>query len=69
MYRELVPHGIKVTTVCPGWVDTDMAKEGGTPLASREMIQPDDLMKTVRWLLSPAACVREVVMECAKDIE
>ena len=35
------------------------------------MIQSKDLMKTVRWLmsLSPAACVREVVVECRSDIE
>ena len=70
LYRELAPHGIKVTALCPSWVDTDMARESGTPLSSKEMIQPDDLMKTVRWLisLSPAACIKEVVVECAKDL-
>jgi hypothetical protein len=48
-----------------------MARRGGSPLASEDMIQSEDLMKTVRWLmsLSPAACVREVVVECRSDIE
>jgi len=71
LYRELAAFGVKVTTICPGWIDTEMAKRGGSPLASSDMIQPEDLMKTVRWLmsLSPAACVREVVIECRDDIE
>ncbi len=70
LYRELAPRGIKVTTLCPSWIDTDMAREGGTPLSSQQMIQPEDLMKTVRWLLSlsPAACVREIMIECKDDI-
>jgi NAD(P)-dependent dehydrogenase (short-subunit alcohol dehydrogenase family) len=68
--RELAPKGIKVTTLCPSWINTRMAQEGGTPLSAEEMIQPEDLMKTVRWLLSlsPAACVREVVVECCGAI-
>lgn len=71
LYRELAGHGIKVTTLCPGWIDTAMAKEAGAPLASEEMIQPADLLQTVRWLLSlsPAACVREVTIECRTDID
>jgi 3-oxoacyl-[acyl-carrier protein] reductase len=71
LYRELASQGIKVTTLCPGWIDTEMAKKGGSPLIGHEMIQPEDLMKTVRWLLSlsPAASVREVIIECRSDIE
>lgn len=71
LYRELARSGIKVTTLCPGWIDTDMAKRGGSPLRTHDMIQPEDIMKTVRWLmsLSPAACVREVMIECRQDIE
>lgn len=70
LYRELAPRGIKVTALCPSWIDTDMAQESGSPLSGEEMIQTGDLMKTVRWLmsLSPAACVREVMIECRADI-
>lgn len=70
LYRELATEGIKVTALCPGWVHTDMAVEAGTPLAPEDMIQPEDLLQTVRWLLSLSAhaCVREVVLECSQNI-
>lgn len=65
LYRELVPKGIRVTALCPGWVNTQMAFKAGTPLQEMEMIQPDDLFETVKWLLSlsAGACVKEVVLE------
>lgn len=70
LYRELVPQGIKVTTLCPGWVNTDMAADATCPLEPDEMIQPDDLFKTVQWLLSlsPSACVKEVLLESPKSM-
>lgn len=70
LYRELTPQGIKVTALCPAWVNTIMAKEAGTPLQPAEMIQPDDLFKTIRWLLelSPGACVKEVVITNPKSL-
>ena len=52
LYKELAPSGIKVTSLCPSWVDTDMAQQAGTPLPPAEMIQPADILATVRWLLS-----------------
>ena len=65
LYRELVPLGISVTALCPGWVNTKMASEAGSTLRGEEMIQPEDLFKTIEWLLSlsPGACVKEVVLE------
>jgi 3-oxoacyl-[acyl-carrier protein] reductase len=68
IYRELSPLGIKVTTLCPSWVDTDMAKY--SDLAAEEMINPDDILKSVRWLLSlsPAAVVKELIIECRMQI-
>jgi NAD(P)-dependent dehydrogenase (short-subunit alcohol dehydrogenase family) len=70
LYRELTPQGIKVTALCPAWVNTNMAQEAGTPLQYEEMIQPDDLFKTIRWLLelSPGACVKEVVITNPKSL-
>ncbi|HDR51685.1 MAG TPA: SDR family oxidoreductase [Mariniphaga anaerophila] len=70
LYRELTPQGIKVTALCPAWVDTNMAQEAGTPLQPEEMIHPDDLFKTIRWLLelSPGACVKEVVITNLKSL-
>lgn len=65
LYRELNPLGISVTALCPGWVHTKMAMESGTPLEAGQMIQPEDLFQTIKWLLtlSPGACVKEVVLE------
>lgn len=70
LYRELNPLGIRVTALCPGWVNTKMAFEAGTPLTENQMIQPDDLFATIDWLLhlSPGACVKEVVLETPFNI-
>jgi short-subunit dehydrogenase len=68
LYRELSPLGIKVTALCPGWVDTDMAKDSG--LTKKEMISTSDLVSTVRWFLSlsPAAVVKDIIIECRTSI-
>lgn len=65
LYRELVPKGIHVTALCPGWVNTRMAFKAGTPLKELEMIQPEDIFETIKWLLSlsSGACVKEVILE------
>lgn len=70
LYRELTPRGIKVTALCPGWVNTKMAFEAGTPLKPEQMIQPEDLMKTIQWLLtlSPGACIKEVVIDAPRSM-
>jgi short-subunit dehydrogenase len=70
LYRELAPLGIRVTTLCPGWVNTEMAKSAGTPLKDEEMIQPDDLLNTIRYLLnlSENVCIKEIVIEMKKSI-
>jgi len=70
LYRELIPQGISVTALCPGWVNTQMATQAGTTLESKQMIQPEDLFKTIHWLLSlsPGACVKEVILETPYSI-
>jgi 3-oxoacyl-[acyl-carrier protein] reductase len=62
--QELAPMGIKVTALCPSWVNTQQA--GGAPMTPDEMIQPVDLAVTIRYLLSlgASASVREVVIHC-----
>lgn len=68
LYRELCPLGIKVTCLCPSWVDTEMTKEA--PVDKEEMLVPDDLLKTVRWLISmsPNAVVKDLIIECKTRI-
>lgn len=70
LYRELTPQGIKVTALCPAWVNTQMAREAGTSLEAEEMIQPEDLFQTIQWLLnlSSGACVKEVVITNPKSL-
>ena len=70
LYRELAPLGIRVTTLCPGWVNTEMAKKAGTPFKDEEMVQPDDLLNTIRYLLnlSENVCIKDIVFEMKKSI-
>ena len=70
IYREYAASGISVTAICPGWTNTGIAQEAGTPLAVDKMIQPSDILETLRWLLrlTPPVRVKEVVMECRESI-
>lgn len=70
LYREYSSQGIRFTSLCPGWVNTEMAKEACTPFREDEMIQPEDILKTVRYLLclSGNVCIREIVIEMQKSI-
>ena len=62
--QELAPMGIKVTALCPSWVNTQ--NSSGASMKPEEMIQTSDLALTVRYLLSlgPSASIREVVIHC-----
>ena len=68
VYRDVTKDGIKVTALCPGWVNTDMAQSSG--LDGIDMIQCEDIVNTVRWLhnLSPSACVNNVMIESIKQV-
>jgi short-subunit dehydrogenase len=68
LYRELAKCGISLTAICPSWVKTEMAE--GAPMDGSEMIQPSDILKTVRWLLnlSPSVRVRELILECRNNV-
>ena len=60
---ELDGDGVRACALCPGFVDTDMAKWSG--IAGEEMIRPEDCAEVVRMLLrlSPAARIPSVVVE------
>jgi NAD(P)-dependent dehydrogenase (short-subunit alcohol dehydrogenase family) len=65
--REEAASGVRVTALCPGFVDTPMAEWTG--IAAEEMIQPEDCAELVRALLrlSPSARVPVVVIERAGE--
>lgn len=62
--RELEPFGIRVTALCPSWVNTRMAAR--SPLTADEMIQPHDLAQAVKFVLSLSrgVRVRQIVLDC-----
>lgn len=65
LYDEFSKQGVKITSICPSWVATDMASDSSIP--EDKMIQSDDILNTIRWLihLSPGAFIKEVVMHTA----
>ncbi len=68
LYRDLTKYGIKVTALCPGWVNTAMGTDSS--IEPEHMIQTDDIIKTVRWIesLSPSACVPDIFIESIKQV-
>lgn len=64
--KELIDTGVKVTALCPSYTDTPMMDVLDFP--REEMLAPDDIVKTVNYLLSLSApaCVREVLIEVRK---
>ncbi len=67
LFQELTPFGVKVTALCPSWVNTDMASYA--PITGEQMIATSDLCRTVDYLLglSPTACIKELTVDCASD--
>ncbi|HEX2302957.1 MAG TPA: SDR family oxidoreductase [Gaiella sp.] len=66
--REEADTGVRVTAICPAYVDTPMTT--WTRIDGELMIQPEDCAELVRSLLrmSPAARVAVVVIERAGDV-
>lgn len=62
MHKELAQEGIKSTALCPGFVDTPMTDFTKGAIPAEEMITPEDIAESVRFLLklSPACSVPEI---------
>lgn len=56
---------VRVTSLCPGWVNTKMA-DGRVSIAPEQMTQPEDIAKIVRLLLSlpPTCSIAELAINC-----
>ncbi|HEY5044691.1 MAG TPA: SDR family oxidoreductase [Solirubrobacteraceae bacterium] len=63
MNKELGPHGIKSTALCPAFVDTAMTEFAKQHVPAEQMIRPEDIAEAVRYLLktSPACIVPEMM--------
>jgi len=61
-HKELGGEGIKITALCPGFVDTDMTEWIRGQVNQEDMIRPEDIGEAVRYLLksSPACIVPEI---------
>ncbi|MEM7020098.1 MAG: SDR family oxidoreductase [Pseudomonadota bacterium] len=62
LYEDVRDYGIKVSTIMPGFVDTDLTQ--GLGMQSSKMIQPQDVADSVRYVLSasPYCCPTEIVL-------
>lgn len=63
MNKELSSEGIKSTALCPAFVDTPMTDFVKEHVPAEEMIRPEDIAESVRFLLrvSPACVVPEIM--------
>jgi acetoacetyl-CoA reductase len=62
LFEDVREHGVKVSTIMPGFVATDMTAALGKD--GTRMIQPDDIAEAVVFVLSasPACCPTEIVI-------
>jgi NAD(P)-dependent dehydrogenase (short-subunit alcohol dehydrogenase family) len=63
MNKELGPGGIKSTALCPAFVDTPMTDFVKEHVSADEMIRPEDIAESVRYLIktSPSCVVPEII--------
>jgi NAD(P)-dependent dehydrogenase (short-subunit alcohol dehydrogenase family) len=63
MNKELGAQGIKSTALCPAFVDTPMTDFAKGQVKAEDMIRPEDISESVRYLLrtSPACVVPEIM--------
>ena len=61
--------GVRVTALCPGWVNTDMAVEDGAETPLEDMTQPEDLAELVATVMAlpNTASVSELPVNCLLD--
>jgi NAD(P)-dependent dehydrogenase (short-subunit alcohol dehydrogenase family) len=61
--KEAASEGIQVTALCPAFVDTPMTEFAKEQVPAEDMIRPEDIAESVRFLLrtSPACQVPEIV--------
>jgi short-subunit dehydrogenase len=67
--KEMACYGVKVTNICPSMIATEMAK--GRKFSLDQMIQSEDLIKTVEYLLSLSknAVPTEILISCLPLME
>ena len=66
LYEDVRDHGIKVSTIMPGFVNTDLI--GGMGMKADNMITPEDVAEAVQYVVaaSPSVCPTEIVLRPQK---
>lgn len=66
--EELLSYGVKVTTICPGIVNTPMVADivKAAKLLKDQLIQPSDIADAVKYLLSlkNPIIIKELIIDC-----
>jgi NAD(P)-dependent dehydrogenase (short-subunit alcohol dehydrogenase family) len=62
--EEMKPHGIRVSAICPGGVNTQMVQEERDDIVPEEWMDPEDIGRLAVFLatLPPKAAIDEVVI-------
>jgi len=62
MFEDVRDQGIKVSTIMPGFVETDLTRELG--MDNQRMIRPDDIADSIEYVLSVSTncCPTEIVL-------
>jgi 3-oxoacyl-[acyl-carrier protein] reductase len=50
--HEMQPHGVRVSVICPGGVDTDLVGAARPDLDRTKLLQPEDISRVVLNLLA-----------------
>ncbi len=58
LHKELANDGIQVTALCPGFVATAMTDWVEGQVSKEEMIQPEDIAESIRFLLRTSSPLR-----------
>ncbi|HIC7214490.1 SDR family NAD(P)-dependent oxidoreductase [Burkholderia stabilis] len=71
LYAGNLNTNIRVTSICPGWINTRMATAGGCRKEPDEILQPDDISTAIVWLVSSPSRIRirELVVEAGGRVE
>lgn len=69
LYQELAQHGVKVTTILPSYVDTAQSA-GQKWLPDNQKIEPEDILRTVRFLigLSAKVSINDITLDCTRVV-
>ncbi|MCK4869484.1 MAG: SDR family NAD(P)-dependent oxidoreductase [Gammaproteobacteria bacterium] len=65
--QEMLAYSVKVTTLCPGMISTDMVKGvlNRSGIDAEEIMQPEHIIKTIHYLLElgDAVVIKELVLD------